>query len=34
MENVWYYLRENKLSLLVWVSYAVAVCKQAGLPGQ
>ena len=31
MENVWYYLRANKLSLLVWDSYEaiVAACKQA-----
>jgi transposase len=31
MENVWYYLRANKLSLLVWDSYdaIVAACKQA-----
>ena len=31
MENVWYYLRANKLSLLVWDSYEaiVAACKEA-----
>jgi hypothetical protein len=31
MENAWYYLRVNKLSLLVWDSYEaiVAACKQA-----
>ncbi len=31
MENVWHYLRANKLSLLVWDSYEaiVAACKQA-----
>jgi hypothetical protein len=31
MENVWYYLRSNKLSLSVWDSYEaiVAACKKA-----
>ena len=31
MENVWHYLRSNKLSLLVWDSYEaiVAACKAA-----
>jgi transposase len=31
MENVWHYLRANKLSLLVWDSYEaiVAACKNA-----
>ena len=31
MENVWYYLRANKLSLLVWNSYnaIVVACKDA-----
>ena len=31
MENVWHYLRANKLSLLVWHSYEaiVAACKAA-----
>jgi putative transposase len=31
MENVWDYLRSNKLSRLVWGSYKaiVAACKQA-----
>ena len=31
MENVWDYLRANKLSLLVWDSYEaiVAACKEA-----
>lgn len=31
MENVWYYLRANKLSLLVWGGYdaIVAACKDA-----
>ena len=31
MENVWHYLRANKLSLLVWNGYEaiVAACKDA-----
>ena len=31
MENVWHYLRANKLSRLVWESYEaiVAACKKA-----
>jgi hypothetical protein len=31
MENVWHYLRANKLSMLVWDSYEaiVAACKNA-----
>ena len=31
MENVWHYLRANKLSMLVWDSYEaiVAACKAA-----
>ena len=31
MENVWHYLRANKLSLLVWDGYdaIVAACKDA-----